>query len=128
MTFSSLRAIGGGYDTKEAFGELNIPIFAVQGSPNNFEIGTAVRWADYSGSGKIRAWKLGINWQIKDASVARDAVARRPGRDAARTLRPDPWRCHRQQSCELDAGGQPTSMSTAALGRQPRSQPEKPTR
>jgi iron complex outermembrane receptor protein len=67
ITFSSLRAISGGYDVREAFGELNIPIVSDAGWANQFDVTTAVRWADYSGSGEIWAGKLGMNWQVTDA-------------------------------------------------------------
>ena len=59
ITFSSLRAIEGGYDVRDVFGELNIPIATDAGWANQFDISTAVRWADYSGSGEIWAGKLG---------------------------------------------------------------------
>jgi iron complex outermembrane receptor protein len=66
VLFSSLRAFGGGYDVREAFAELNIPILSGARFAQNLEIDTATRWADYSGSGDIQAWKLGINWSIND--------------------------------------------------------------
>ena len=67
ITFSSLRAISGGYDVRDVFGELNIPIVSDTGWANQFDISTAVRWADYSGSGEIWAGKVGMNWQVSDA-------------------------------------------------------------
>jgi iron complex outermembrane recepter protein len=67
VTFSSLRAISGGYDVREVFGELNLPIVASKGWANSFEVTTALRWADYSGSGEIWAGKIGANWQVTDA-------------------------------------------------------------
>jgi outer membrane receptor protein involved in Fe transport len=76
ITFSSLRAIAGGYDVREAFGELNIPIASDAGWANQFDISTAVRWADYSGSGEIWAGKLGMNWQVTDAVRLRATQSR----------------------------------------------------
>ena len=67
ITFSSLRAISGGYDVRDVFGELNIPIASDAGWANQFDVSTAVRWADYSGSGEIWAGKVGMNWQVSDA-------------------------------------------------------------
>ena len=58
------------------FGELNIPIVADKGWANSFEVSTAVRWADYSGSGEVWAWKLGTNWQITDAVRLRATQSR----------------------------------------------------
>jgi outer membrane receptor protein involved in Fe transport len=66
VLFSSLRAFGGGYDVREAFAELNIPVLSDVRLVDNLEISTAARWADYSGSGDIQAWKLSANWSVND--------------------------------------------------------------
>jgi len=76
ITFSSLRAISGGYDVRDVFGELNIPIASDAGWANQFDISTAIRWADYSGSGEIWAGKLGINWQVTDSVRLRATQSR----------------------------------------------------
>ncbi|MEP7313717.1 MAG: TonB-dependent receptor, partial [Pseudomonadota bacterium] len=66
VLFSSLRTIAGGYNVKEAFGELQIPLLENVGFAKRLEVNTAARWANYSGSGNIWAWKLGVNWEIND--------------------------------------------------------------
>lgn len=66
VLFSSLREIAGGYDVREVFGELNIPVLGGARFAETLELSTAARWADYSGSGDIWAWKLGLNWSIND--------------------------------------------------------------
>jgi outer membrane receptor protein involved in Fe transport len=76
ITFSSLRAISGGYNVRDVFGELNIPIASDAGWANQFDFSTAVRWADYSGSGDIWAWKFGINWQVSDSVRLRATESR----------------------------------------------------
>jgi iron complex outermembrane receptor protein len=76
ITFSSLRAIEGGYDVRDVFGELNIPIASNSGWANQFDVSTAVRWADYSGSGEIWAGKLGMNWQVSDSVRLRATQSR----------------------------------------------------
>jgi outer membrane receptor protein involved in Fe transport len=76
VTFSSLRAISGGYDVRDVFGELNIPIVSDARWANQFDVSTAVRWADYSGSGEIWAWKLGMNWQVSDSVRLRATQSR----------------------------------------------------
>ena len=76
ITFSSLRAISGGYDVRDVFGELNIPIASDAGWANQFDISTALRWADYSGSGEIWAGKVGMNWQVTDAVRLRATQSR----------------------------------------------------
>jgi outer membrane receptor protein involved in Fe transport len=80
VLFSSLRAIAGGYSVKEAFTEFHIPILKGAPGAENLELQTAGRWADYSGSGSIWAWKVGASWQINDqirlrATQSRDVRA-----------------------------------------------------
>ncbi|MEY4640373.1 MAG: hypothetical protein RLZZ227_367 [Pseudomonadota bacterium] len=80
VLFSSLRQIGGGYNVKEAFTEFNWPLLADMPFVDSLEVNTAARWADYSGSGDIWAWKLSGNWTINDevrirATKSRDVRA-----------------------------------------------------
>jgi outer membrane receptor protein involved in Fe transport len=51
---------------KEAFAEFNWPLLADIAFVDSLEVNTAARWADYSGSGDIWAWKLAGNWTIND--------------------------------------------------------------
>jgi outer membrane receptor protein involved in Fe transport len=76
ITFSSLRAISGGYDVRDVFGELNIPIVSNAGWARQFDVSTALRWADYSGSGEIWAGKVGMNWQVTDTVRLRATQSR----------------------------------------------------
>ncbi len=66
VLFSSLREIAGGYNVKEAFAEFNWPLLSDMALVDMLEINTAARWADYSGSGDIWAWKLSANWTVND--------------------------------------------------------------
>ena len=66
VLFSSLREIGGGYNVKEAFTEFNWPLLSGLTGVESLEVNTAARWADYSGSGDIWAWKFSANWTIND--------------------------------------------------------------
>lgn len=66
VLFSSLREIGGRYNVKEAFTEFNWPLLSGITGVQNLEVNTAARWADYSGSGDIWAWKFSGNWTITD--------------------------------------------------------------
>jgi iron complex outermembrane recepter protein len=66
VLFSSLRAIEGGYNVKEAFTEFNWPLLSGITGVQMLELNTAARWADYSGSGDIWAWKFSANWTITD--------------------------------------------------------------
>jgi iron complex outermembrane recepter protein len=80
VLFTSLRKIAGGFNVKEAFGELNVPLLSDVAFVDYLEINSAVRWADYSGSGDIWAWKMGLNWTVNDqlrfrATQSRDVRA-----------------------------------------------------
>lgn len=66
VLFSSLRELGGGYNVKEAFTEVNWPLLADLPGVDLLEVNTAARWADYSGSGDIWAWKVAANWTLTD--------------------------------------------------------------
>jgi outer membrane receptor protein involved in Fe transport len=80
VLFSSLRAIAGGYNVKEAFTEFHIPLLKGVTAVESLDLSTAARWADYSGSGSIWAWKVGASWAINDqirfrATQSRDVRA-----------------------------------------------------
>ena len=80
VLFSSLRAIAGGYSVKEAFTEFHIPVLKDLPFAKSLEFSTAGRWASYSGSGSIWAWKLGASWALNDqfrirATQSRDVRA-----------------------------------------------------
>jgi outer membrane receptor protein involved in Fe transport len=80
VLFSSLRAIAGEYDVKEAFTEFHIPLLKDVPAAKTLELSTAARWAYYAGSGSIWAWKLGASWAINDeirfrATQSRDVRA-----------------------------------------------------
>lgn len=62
VEFSSARAFAGQFNVKEAFFELGIPL--LPGGKLNFD--PAFRWADYSGSGTVQAWKAGLSWQATE--------------------------------------------------------------
>ncbi|HEY8519471.1 MAG TPA: TonB-dependent receptor [Gammaproteobacteria bacterium] len=128
VTFSSLREFGGGYDVRDVFGELNIPIVADAGWARQFDVTAAARWADYSGSGEIWAGKLGVNWQIND--VVRLRVTQ--SRDVrAATLRERFDQTRGGVNVEDPANpnpvtGAPTPISTASFsGGNPNVNPEK---
>ena len=80
VQFSSLRAISGESDVKEVFTEFQIPLLADVSFAESLDTTLAARWADYSGSGEIWAWKAGVSWAINDqfrlrATQSRDVRA-----------------------------------------------------
>jgi iron complex outermembrane receptor protein len=53
----------GEYSVKEAFVEMQMPLLGETALSQSLEINTAVRFADYEGSGNVWAWKAGLDWQ-----------------------------------------------------------------
>ncbi len=63
LTFTN--ALGrdeGSFDVKEAFGELNVPLFRNVPFAHRLELGAAVRLSDYSTIGKTTTWKVDGTW------------------------------------------------------------------
>lgn len=56
----------GSESVKEAFGEALVPL--VKGLPwaQTMDLDVAVRRTDYSTSGSVNTWKLGLDWQVND--------------------------------------------------------------
>jgi outer membrane receptor protein involved in Fe transport len=73
---STVANVHGSYDVKEIFTEWQVPllsnIFAVQ----QLNLLGAARYADYSGSGGIWAWKMGADWQVFDDLRLRGTISR----------------------------------------------------
>jgi outer membrane receptor protein involved in Fe transport len=53
----------GSYDVKELFAEAIVPLVA----DGSLDVSAAGRYADYSGSGGVSSWKLGLDWQATDS-------------------------------------------------------------
>jgi outer membrane receptor protein involved in Fe transport len=66
VQFSSLRTISGSTDVKEAFTEFQIPLLKDIPVVQRLDTNIAARWADYSGSGEVWAWKGGLSWELND--------------------------------------------------------------
>jgi outer membrane receptor protein involved in Fe transport len=67
VLFSSLREISGGFDVRELFSEFSIPMVTGKTLVQQLDLDLAARWADYSGSGSVQAWKVGLSWQASEA-------------------------------------------------------------
>ena len=57
----------GGYTVTEAFAEMIMPLLSNASLARSLELNTAVRFADYEGSGGVWAWKGGLDWQMTDS-------------------------------------------------------------
>jgi iron complex outermembrane recepter protein len=61
LQFSKVPFVKGEFDVKEAFAETEIPLISNTLFLQQLNFNGAVRWADYSGSGSILAYKMGLN-------------------------------------------------------------------
>ena len=62
----SIPVLSGSGHVLEAFGETIVPLLTDQAFAQSLSFNGSVRYADYSGSGGIWAWKLGLDWQVND--------------------------------------------------------------
>jgi len=60
------RPSEGGYTVREAFFETVVPILADVPLFQSVDLSGAVRATDYSTSGNVETWKLGLNWAVID--------------------------------------------------------------
>jgi outer membrane receptor protein involved in Fe transport len=61
---SSLRDSAGDMDVWEMFGELGVPLFQSASGAQNADMSLAFRRSDYSRTGSIDSWKVGLNLQV----------------------------------------------------------------
>jgi iron complex outermembrane recepter protein len=57
----------GGYRVSEAFAEVDVPLLSQVPLARSLDFNGAARYAHYSGSGGIWAWKGGIDWSLNSA-------------------------------------------------------------
>jgi outer membrane receptor protein involved in Fe transport len=62
--FSTVPVIKGGFDVNELFAEINMPLW--DSGPRRLEVDVAGRRSDYSTSGAIDSYKVGVNLQIAE--------------------------------------------------------------
>jgi hypothetical protein len=78
--FSKVPFVKGQFNVKEAFAETEVPLISNTLLLKQLNANAAVRWADYSGSGSILAYKLGIDDDVSQdvrlrATYSRDVRA-----------------------------------------------------
>ena len=64
--FSTVPFISGKYDVWEWFGELQAPIWESDSGEQRLGGSVAVRQSDYSTTGSVDAWKLGLEFQLME--------------------------------------------------------------
>lgn len=68
--------VSGAYDVWEVFGEAIVPLAEDVRFAQRLDLNTAVRYANYQGSGGIWAWKAGLDWQPVSDLRLRGTVSR----------------------------------------------------
>jgi outer membrane receptor protein involved in Fe transport len=76
VMFSSERTFSGDSTVKEGFTEFNIPLVKNVPAIQTLSTDIAARWANYSGSGNVWAWKAGLDWAINDTLRLRGTRSR----------------------------------------------------
>lgn len=66
----------GSYNVKEAFGEIVVPLFRGEGLLKSFDFNGAARRTDYSTSGGVTTWKVGLTSEILDGLRLRGTYSR----------------------------------------------------
>jgi outer membrane receptor protein involved in Fe transport len=56
--------VDAGYDVKEVFGEINVPVIRDHFLAKSLEIGAAVRYSDYSTVGEQTSWSARGDWSV----------------------------------------------------------------
>jgi len=70
---ASLR---GGYDVKEFFGELSVPVLEGAALAESLSLELGYRWSDYSTAGSESTYKVGLDWAITENWKARASFNR----------------------------------------------------
>lgn len=65
----------GGFEVKEAFGEIYLPLLRDLPFVQNLTVNGAYRYSDYSTAGGTDAWNVGLRWDINDSFGLRSSVA-----------------------------------------------------
>ena len=76
LEFVDLENFSGRFDVKELFAETLVPLIAGTPGVQQMNLSLAARWAEYSGSGDIWAWKYGLDWQVNDQVRLRGNISR----------------------------------------------------
>jgi len=62
--FSGTGQASGGFDVWEVFGELNVPLWESTSGEQKLGTNLAYRSSDYSLSGRVNSWKLGLDFTV----------------------------------------------------------------
>jgi outer membrane receptor protein involved in Fe transport len=76
VQFTSGRTFSGGFDVQEGFVEFDVPLLADLPLVQLLSTNWAARYANYSGSGGVWAYKAGVDWQVIDPIRLRGTFSR----------------------------------------------------
>ena len=76
IQYSKVSNIIGSLETKEAFAEVGVPILSDMPFAKLLKADAAARFADYTGSGGIWAYKFGADWEVVQGLRLRGAYSR----------------------------------------------------
>jgi outer membrane receptor protein involved in Fe transport len=76
IQFSKVSNILGNLRVGEFFGETQIPVIADQAFAKRLDLNLAARWANYSGSGSVWAYKAGVDWELIEGLRLRGTYSR----------------------------------------------------
>jgi len=74
--FANFQPFGGGFNVKEVFAEVGVPLIANAPMAEKLSADFAVRYTDYSTSGGVTTWKAGADYQIVPDVRVRATVSR----------------------------------------------------
>jgi outer membrane receptor protein involved in Fe transport len=73
---STVANVHGNYQVKEIFNEWQLPLLADAPGAQQLNLLGAARYADYTGSGGVWSWKVGLDWQVFSDLRLRGTVSR----------------------------------------------------
>jgi iron complex outermembrane recepter protein len=120
---TSSRSVRGDYSVWETFGEAMVPVLSALPFIERMELNGALRYARYSGSGGIVAWKTGIDWHVGQGLRLR-ATRSRDVRAGSLSERYDMSTAGTTIVDKLQAG-EPAYAITAVATGNPHVEPEK---
>ncbi len=76
FAYGNPKNFTGSYDVNEAYAEVVAPLLTDAPFAQSVEFNGAYRYADYSTSGGISTWKLGLTWRVDDTLTFRTTRSR----------------------------------------------------
>ena len=117
---SSQRNASGALDVWEAFSEINIPVWRAQAGPQRVDTTLAYRSSEYSRSGRIESWKLGLDFQLLESLRLRATKSR----DVREPTFTELFNNRGGGGATIDTGSGPLLFITASSDGNPNLRPE----